>query len=270
MTLFVVILAAVALVVLGYLLSWKPNSTEHFYIYRPLWFAHRGLLALAPENTLPSYMAAVERKVPALEMDVVCTRDGFVVCSHNYDLERETDGSGYIYERDYGYLRTINAARKWPGKREELPLLETVLEKLPNSIRINIELKTRKILDFKTALKTAKIVQGKGLGNRVVLSSFNPLSVAILKLVHPALLTGFIFETLPHFHFVRIARPDCLHPRADLVTDELIQFARDKRLPINTWTVNTRPAMAWLLKKGVDGIITDRPELKDELQSRDT
>jgi glycerophosphoryl diester phosphodiesterase len=267
MTLFVVIPAALAVVILGYLFSWRPNNTEPFYINRPLWFAHRGLLHLAPENTLPSYLTAVKKKVPALEMDVVCTRDGFVVCSHNYDLERETDGLGYIFQRDYEYIRSVNAASKWPDRREEIPLLKLVLEQIPAPIRINIELKTRKVFDFRTALKAAKMVKQLGLGDRVILSSFNPFSIGMIKLVYPALLTGYIFETWAHFSLIRIARPDCLHPRADFVTDDLVRFARQRHLSINVWTVNTRPAMEWLLRKGVDGIITDRPEFRDEILS---
>lgn len=259
-----VILIIITGISLTFLLSWKPNKAGQFYSTHPMWFAHRGLLHTAPENTMAAYMAAAETDVPGLEMDVVCTCDGVIICSHNYDLERETDGSGYIFEKDYSYISNVNAAAKWPGRTDRMPTLESTLTKISSGIRVNIELKTRKVLDFKIALKTAAIVQRLGMVERVIISSFNPFSLGIIKLFYPAVLTGFIFESKLHFSLVHFARPDCLHPRADFVTDDLVCYARERKLAINAWTVNTRPAMEWLLRQGIDGLITDRPEFRHD------
>ncbi len=59
---------------------------------------------------------------------------------------------------------------------------------------------------------------------------------------------------------VHISRADFINPRSDLVTSSLLRFAGKKGMRINVWTVNTKPAIDWLIEQGVDGIITDRLE----------
>lgn len=246
--------------VLHYLYGWKPEDWKTFYTTHPMWFAHRGDFTLAPENTLAAYERAIERGMPALELDVASTRDGYLVCSHNFDLERETDGFGYIHQLLYKELKRVKAGTAGSKHQEPLPLLEEVLNRLPQGLRINIEIKTYRIFDFKTALTIARLVKSKNLQERTIVSSFNPFSIWAVKRIDRTILTGLILESLDYFWMLNLVHPDCLHPTAELVNDKLLKFARNKGLAVNVWTVNTRPAVRWLVEKGVDGIITDRPE----------
>jgi len=81
-------------------------------------------------------------------------------------------------------------------------------------------------------------------------------------LIDRQIMTGFIIEpkTQGLIRFVNLIHPDYLHLESTLVTDDLLRYARQKGMAVNVWTVNNKPAIEWLVNKGVDGIITDRPE----------
>ncbi len=101
-----------------HLFFWHPMDVSHLYENGPLLMGHRGSPREAPENTLASFQKAMESGLRAVEMDVLCTADGEVVCSHNHDLERETDGYGYIHE---------NRPRIWEPCRKSLASLENMI-----------------------------------------------------------------------------------------------------------------------------------------------
>ena len=68
--------------------------------------SHRGLKSVAPENTTEAFLAAVDSGFNWVEVDVMTTSDRAIVCSHNFDLEKETIGRGYITELEYIYCTT--------------------------------------------------------------------------------------------------------------------------------------------------------------------
>jgi len=57
--------------------------------------------------------------------------------------------------------------------------------------------------------------------------------------------------------WMHFAHPDCLHPRADLLNEDLLKNCKTKNISINTWTVNSISGINYCKKIGVDGIITD-------------
>ena len=92
---------------------------------------------------------------------------------------------------------------------------------------------------------------------RIIVSSFNPFVIFYFKLFHPHIITGFLYQNLLYLSFVNWIHPSYIHPRADLLNDELIRYAKEKNLGVNVWTVNNKPAIDWCRDKKVDGIITD-------------
>ena len=74
-------------------------------------YGHRGLLNKAPENTRLAYEAAVHAGLGGIGLDVVQTKDGEIICSHNFDLERETNGFGYIYNKIWSDLKNLNIVK---------------------------------------------------------------------------------------------------------------------------------------------------------------
>jgi glycerophosphoryl diester phosphodiesterase len=85
--------------------------------------------------------------------------------------------------------------------------------------------------------------------------------VRYIKIKTKNIPTGYIYEFARHFKGVFLAQPDCLHPEAEFIDDDLIRFCQQRKMTINTWTVNNRYARDWLINKGVQGIITDNPKI---------
>ncbi len=262
MNIFLILCVGILIVILWVLFSWKPVFPKDFYTDTPMYIGHRGSLHDAPENTLSSYVAAMDAGFKGIEIDVIGTRDGKVVCSHNIDLERETDGSGFIPDSDWEDLSFVHAGvRSHPNKTDRLYLLEDVSKALPENLRINIEIKTHKIFDPRTARAVVRLIQAGKIKQKVIVSSFNPIIVWIVKFLQKDIPTGYIIDS-ENMHLkwcMYWVHPDCLHPTAEFVDEKLIAFAKKKGLALNVWTVNTKPAVDRLVDQGVSGIITDYP-----------
>ena len=257
-----VIVTILVLFSIRYITVWYGMDLADIYRNKPIFFAHRGDRLNFPENTITSYLSAIKKGLKAIELDVMMTKDERLVCSHNFDLERETNGTGFIDEIDYIDLAKVRTGRHFPQeKQEEIPLFMDVIASLPKTVLINIEIKTKNKFDLKSAIKVARLVKKGEIHQQVIISSFNPLAVRMVKLISPSIPTGFIYSKAKHFRGIFIARPDCLHPETELITDKLIQFCRKRNMRINTWTVNNEYARDILISKNIDGIITDNSQL---------
>ena len=69
--------------------------------------AHRGMKIESPENTIESFKEAIKHGFKGVELDIILTKDGELICSHNYDLERETNGQGWIHKINLNELDKI-------------------------------------------------------------------------------------------------------------------------------------------------------------------
>ncbi len=258
------ILTIIIIMVLAWHFSWRPNYDSTFYNdVDVLWFAHRGALLSAPENTLDAFSQAVEAGLPALEVDVMSTQDGMVIASHNFDLEYGTNGFGYVHKMNYQDIKDIKVFGPKGTSPAPMLLLDELFAEISSAIKLNVDIKTAKKIDLKTAYLVVKKIKNERLYERVMISSFNPLTLLAVKLFDNKILTAFITQYRETIPFVYFSRADFIHPHASLVDDTFLRFARRKNLRINTWTVNTRPAVEWLTGIGVDGIITDRLEFCD-------
>ena len=261
MILFLLVFFLFIGVVLNHLFLWKPHNMTSFYDgNNPLWFAHSGASNAAPENTISAFNKAVKNGASGLEIDVISTLDGVLLCSHNFDLERETDCGGYIDELPYHSIKDANAALHWNSEKEGLPKLKEVLRIVPKHVRLNIEIKSRSFYDISAARDVVELVKGENFINRTIISSFNPFVIWYVKWINSQVLTGFLYNNLDYFFMINVVHPDCLHTTAELVSEGLMKFAKQRGLALNAWTVNTKPAIDWLIDLKVDGIITDQIE----------
>ncbi len=243
---------------------WRVMDLTELYRNKPIFFGHRGDRNTFPENTISSYRSAIKKGLNAIELDVMLTKDDRLICSHNFDLERETNGTGFIDEIDYKDLAKVKAGRQFPpAKQEAIPLLTDVVKAIPKTVLINIEIKTKSTFDLKAARKVAHLIKRGEIPQKVIVSSFNPLAVRMVKLISRSIPTGFIFKKTKNFKGVYIARPDCLQPEAELITDKIINFCKKRNMRINAWTVNDIDTRNWLIKKDIDGIITDNPKFAE-------
>ncbi len=261
-----VIITVLALLAIRYITFWRGMDLTDLYHDKPIFFGHRGDRHNVPENTIASYRSAIDKGLNAIELDVMLTKDDRLVCSHNFDLERETNGTGFIDEIDYQDLVRVKTGSQFPpAKQEAIPLLIDVATSLPKTVLINIEIKTKSTFDLKSAIIIARLVKKGEIPQKVIISSFNPFAVRMVKLFSKSTPTGYIYSKTKHFRGIFIARPDCLHPEVELITDKLIQFCKRRNMCINAWTVNNVYTRNWLIDKNIDGIILDNPHLAENL-----
>ena len=251
------IIALITFVIIKHRYFWKVPGRLRFKDPKPFFMAHRGFKNLFSENSMGSYLDAQAQGFQWIEIDVITTKDKEVICSHNFDLETETEGKGYITELDYNALNPIiNEHNINIQGQDILPRLIDVFKKLNSDIKINIEVKSPYAWDFRTARALSRILK-KLPKKRIIISSFNPFVILYFKLFHRQYITGFLFQNIEYLAFVNWIHPSYIHPRVDLLNDDLIRFAKTKNLGINVWTVNNKHAISWCRDKQVDGIITD-------------
>ena len=105
--------------------------------------AHRGANHLAPENTLAAAEICVDLGVEYVEIDVRTSKDGILYVIHDSKLDRTTDGTGLVVERDSSYIDSLDAGswfnQKYAG--EKVPRLETFLERFRGRIKIYFDVK---------------------------------------------------------------------------------------------------------------------------------
>jgi len=254
------VLVTVIIIAIGirYVFFWKPINTKEIFDSTPIIIAHRGTLTDIPENTLESFSTAIANGFKAIEVDVCSTRDKTVICSHNIDLERETDGQGFIDEINYQEVKQAKAGiYSHPKQTKEILTLYDLLKEIPQGILVNIEIKTTSPWSVGTALGVVRLIKARRITQTVIISSFNPIVLWLIKLLAPNIVTGYLFKTTQHLWAIHFFHPDCLHPEAGIVTQELVNRSHDLGQRVSVWTVNSLPGKRWLKKLNVDGIITN-------------
>src|ERR687897_3596137 len=99
-------------------------------------YAHRGASAIHPENTLRAFRHALAIGVDGIELDVHATADGIPVVIHDRDVERSTNGTGYVDEMPLARLETFDA-----GDGERVPTLAEVLALVGDAAHLDVEIK---------------------------------------------------------------------------------------------------------------------------------
>lgn len=235
-------------------------------------WAHRGASAKAPENTMEAFRLAHEMGADGIELDTHLTRDGELVVAHDETIDRCSDGSGRISDMTLAQLREYDFSCGIPGFRGiSIPTLREVLEWLKDTdLLLNIDIKSGWVMYAGIEAKLVALVHAMGLHDRVIYSSFNPFSLILVKKHDPQARIGLITIGAlgdPHV-FCSYLRADAIHPYyLTLMIPGIIEACRSSGIKINAWTVNDPVHMAWLLRAGVDGIITDYPDVAMSLRS---
>ena len=257
-TIFFILLAC--LLFIAYLDHWQPRDMGNYYLSFPMMIAHRGIKINSPENTISAYREAVNMGFKAIEMDVISTKDGSVVCSHNHDLERETNGEGWLHQMSATEIEQIETGVfSHPENRKNIPSLLDVVRSIPANIRLNIEIKFDGVFDLSTARALARMIKAKKIPHKILVSSFNPFIVLYVRWMIPNVRTGYLVETPDMIKWIHIVHPDCFHPQPDLLTTDVLKMCKRKNLPINVWTVNSLPAIKYCKNQRFQAVITDNP-----------
>jgi glycerophosphoryl diester phosphodiesterase len=234
---------------------------------KPLGLGHRGACAYAPENTLAAFNLALEQGADGVELDVTLTKDGVPIIIHDDMVDRTTNGHGDIRQMTLAEVKQLDASHKFEQYRgEKIPTLEEVLRAVGKRGIVNIELKGKSIQADGLEEAVLAVIEGTGTSDNIILSSFNPFALYRMSLLNPMLPRGLLYtEEMPIYlrrALLRpVARPTAMHPRFSMIDERFVAWARSKKYKINTWTVDDPNEMRRLISLGIDGIISNKPDV---------
>ena len=254
---------------------------------------HRGCRGLLPENSLPAFDKAIEIGVHTLELDLVVSKDGIVVVSHEPYMSRticqKPDGSEILFEEDRLYnlyqltfeeIQTFNCGTKYHDRFPNQQLIKAAKPSLaqvfelaeaqnPN-IKYNIEIKAQPDYDNIFTPEPAEFVRlvleqinKYDVFERTNLQSFDLRILEEVKRQAPTmpvavLIDGneVIIEKTNNLSF----KPEIISPYFQLLNQKEVKMFQSVGFQVIPWTVNDVSDMRRMIDYGVDAIITDYPD----------
>jgi glycerophosphoryl diester phosphodiesterase len=262
---------------------------------------HRGCRGLMPENTVPAMCKAVDLGVSTLEMDAVITKDKQVVVSHepffNHEITTKPDGTEVkeseekslnIYQMTYEQVRQFDVGKKahprFP-RQQKIAVYKPRLSDLIDSVEsyykkkgliapdYNIETKSQPSTDgiyhpgpqeFVELIMA--VIRSKGIEKRVIIQSFDFRTLQYVHEHYPTMRTAMLIEDFDKRTLDQQLKelgftPIIYSPDFSLVNEQLITACHNMKIKVIPWTVDDKESIDRLRKLGVDGIITDYPDL---------
>lgn len=235
-------------------------------------FAHRGLSATCPENTMAAFENAALTECDGFETDVRLSKDNEPFLLHDATLERTTNGAGLADRHTFAELRALDAG-SWFGKeftgQKILHLFELLAAAKRHKKRVNLELKNHESNYPGMEQIVISWIKQMDMRHQVLLSSFNHRSMALCKDICPEIQTGLLtaYPIRNAGAYCRALRADALHPNHKLLTwnPMMLSECHNSGIKVTVWTADLLEQMLHMQQKGVDGIITNQPALLAEL-----
>lgn len=263
--------------------------------------AHRGGRGIWPENTIPAMLNALDLNITTLEMDAVITSDNQVILSHepffNHHITTKPDGSlvsdkeekelnifkmTYVETQRYDVgLKPNPAFPKQQKIAATKPLLSEVIAQVEAAVKqkgrspvfYNIETKSQPATDniyhpapeaFVDILMA--VINKAGIADRVIIQSFDFRTLKVLHAKYPKVMTSALVEgdnkqTMQQQMDELGFTPNFYSPHFPSVTKAMVDDAHQRGMKIVPWTVNDKAGIEKLRSLGVDGIISDYPDL---------
>lgn len=240
---------------------------------KTLVFGHRGASAYAPMNTIPAFERAYEMGAEGIEFDVHRSKDGHLVCLHDFTVDASTDGSGRVTEMTLDAIKSLDAG-SWKDAAfagVSVPTLDEVFEAVGDKLFLNVEIKSETILSDGVEKLIADCITRHDIGHRVLVSSFNPLAIRRFRRHLPDVPVGYLTaDAIPRRIklFALGMNYDAFHPHESNITERMMDDMKARGIAVNTWTVNDPARARELAAMGVSVIITDKPDvIRDALDS---
>lgn len=257
--------------------------SDYFSVEHPIRFAHRGSRVLWPENTMYAFERAIEDfGYHYLELDVRLTADRIPVVFHDATLDRTTDGTGKVSDHTLAELQALDAAYRF-GPDGEFPLRGSGIRISPleelyrtwTDVRLNIDLKGP---DEEWAV--AEVIRKAQAEYRTLIGSFYDRRIARFRRITqgrvavsagPTAATAMWSASRAGRTTRRKVQAYQLpfNYRGFKIDEKLVDSVHRAGAQIHLWTVNEADDMRRFLDMGVDGIVTDRPDILNEVMEVD-
>ena len=241
----------------------------------PIIIGHRGASKYAPENTLTAFNLALQQGAEAFELDTMLTADGIPVVIHDRTVDRTTNGTGKVDQLMVEQLRKLDVGTRFSPNYsgEMIPLLEEIFTLFRNKALINVELKNYHSPKDSLPELVIELAKKRGVINQIIFSSFLPSNLRRIKRYDPGarvalLCFGGLIGFFQRSSLFSSVSPNYIHPYFKDVNKLFMDKQQNMNRKVNTWTVNNKDDMIYLLKLGVFGIITDDPKAAVEIKNK--
>jgi glycerophosphoryl diester phosphodiesterase len=233
----------------------------------PMVIAHRGWSYIAPENTIASYRKALTTAADMFECDTYLTSDNVAIVLHDGTFRRTAGVNKKPRELTLAQVKELDAG-KWKAAEyagEKVPTLKELLEFVKDKRRLVIELKEHGI-----GQQVLDTIKASGTNPEdVMMFSFYLDAVEEITKLEPLLPASWLIGDLPYREKDRReiirqalrARMSCIGLPMDRVDPEFVRWAQRCGLSVFVWTVDEPQDMRYLIRIGVDAIITNRPDV---------
>ncbi len=236
---------------------------------KPVLYAHRGFSGCYPENSPLAFRMAVEKtNADGIESDVHISKDGKLVIFHDATLERTSNGSGFIKDHTYEELLQLDIGA-WKSPEfagEHIWTLEQLLDFCKETRMIlNLELKNYEVFYEGLEERVIHEITERKMEEQVCVSSFNHISMQRFKLLNGDIETGLLYDKpyLDMDAYIARSNADNMHPRYMLMQyqPELMKLYHDRGMKVNVWTVDEPEDIRDMVRRGADGIISNRADV---------
>ena len=244
----------------------QPQNLPDFEL-----ISHRGAAGLAPENTLAGVQKALDLKADRIEIDVHQTKDSVLVVMHDKTLNRTTNGRGKIKRQTYEELQGF--AVDLMGKREKIPTLEEVIQLVDGRAILMIEVKNGDAYYSGIERRIVELIHRYDGGNWCFVMSFDDRVLYKVNELDSSILLYKLFVGKPRFlsvilgkrlHFKSLESYEMVEGFCVMypfVHRQLIEEVHALGKTVFVWTLNDAEVFKELLELGVDGVITDCPDV---------
>ncbi|OWY19162.1 glycerophosphodiester phosphodiesterase [Sphingobacteriales bacterium UPWRP_1] len=266
---------------------------------------HRGARGLLPENTLPAFLKSLELGIYTLELDVVISADKQVVVSHEpwfnpaicslpdgNPVTTATAGSHIIYQMPYDLVKQFDCGKRGhPGfaRQQPQPAYKPLLKEVIAAADAYAQTHNLPLPVYDIELKTENEAAGDGIyqppppefvqlvydviqllhaQNRVIVQSFDVRILKALKTAVPDLPLSYLIgnaRSMEHNLKLLGFVPQYYSPNHRLVSRRMLRKAHAQGMKLVVWTVNDAATMRRLIRLGVNGIITDYPDMAAQI-----
>ena len=236
---------------------------------------HRGAAGLAPENTLASIQLALDLGVDRIEIDVQQTKDNVIIVLHDRSLRRTTTGFGFVKTKTYAEILKLSAGFKFNKYyvKEKVPTLEQVIQLINGRAELLIETKYSFMYYPNIERHIVNVIKNNSAKAWCKVISFNDRALFRVHKLDNEIRTGKLFvgkhanlplswdkgvniKPLRRYHFV-----DEIIVKHSYATASIIERVHAMGKELHVWTVNDSETIELLVERGVDGIISDYPNL---------
>ncbi|MBK9090064.1 MAG: glycerophosphoryl diester phosphodiesterase membrane domain-containing protein [Holophagales bacterium] len=229
--------------------------------------AHRGSSVTAPENSLAAFRLAADQKADYVELDVQESADGEVLVVHDSDLMKAAGDPMKIWQTEAARIRSVDIGSRVgaPFAAERVPTLVEALAVCKGRCKVVVELKQYGH-DVRLEEKVVEIVEAAGMTDDCVFMSLDHGMVRKMKELRPGWRTG-VLAAKSLGDLTRVGA-DFVAVEKKMVTHLFVRHAHRAGQEVYPWTVDDPAWMFTLMSRGVDGLITNRPDLARQVIAR--